>query len=194
MGKSASGPDGGCHRAWSRPASTTTGTTSCSGIFTLRGIRSSSSSSGSGSGGSESLYGSKAGAVRLRMDGIHNTATAATIGGGRRPVSPRPLASVCGAAVGVGARRGKADGTTPGVVKEGGRSPAPNGEQPKVGGIGGVAPAAADSSSSSSVADKGAGGGSSTSGASGGSGGGGGGVVGDLPHQMSELYAGTSLC
>jgi len=186
---SAAGPDAGCHRARSRLTSISSSSSSSSGIFTPRGISGSSSSRGS----RENSYGANAGAVRLRMDGVHTTAAAAAAprGGGRRPASPGPLASVCGS--GVGARRGKAGGTTPEDGKEAGKPPGTNintkGEQPKARGGEGVAPAAADSS----MAGKGTGGGSSTRGASGGSGGGGGGVVGDLPHQVSELYAGTSL-
>lgn len=181
----ATGPDVSCN-IWSRPRTNIASShaTSCGG-----GLR---------------RMTRVAGAARRRADGDGPSLSLSLAAKGKRSVAwsrPRPLFPKSGEAA--GARRAKTDGAH-GGARDGGKG---EGE----GEVGGkVAPAAAEppklgaERSGSDAAKKGSGvgagsggkqhgnggGGAGAGAASGGGGGGGGGVVGDLPHQVSELYAG----
>eukprot|EP00752_Nemacystus_decipiens_P012697 g11249.t1 len=163
------GPDVSCKRAWSRLASTfssgSDSSTSCNAFHRMNSV---------------------AGAARRRATGPSLSLSLAA--SGERGVAwSRPLFPTSKLAGPSGARRAKTDEAR-GGGKEGGKGEE-GGNAVGTGSDANSTKKGVGSAGEGKELANGNGGGADAGGASGGSGGGGGGVVGDLPHQVSELYA-----
>lgn len=209
--KPSSGSDVGCLRAWSRPASADspagkavsaarenirrgdTGPLIAASLRTIGGSRVSSWPAPNAS----AVFGERT-AVGMRAHGVHTTAPRCDKGGedGTKPKATPDAKSAKASGGG-----GKDEGGRVVATKGGGKGEG-KGDTPQTKGRPAAAAAAegagAPSGASPASAEKGKGAGATASegaGAAGGSGGGSGagGVVGDLPHQVSELYVGETV-